>query len=362
MRTCLLVYLLFLALAGRGVAADQPTAPPVKLKVGVFAHPPFAMKDDDGRWQGIAVDLWERVSHELNLPYEYVETPLENVFPDLNAGKLDLALGEVGVTPERERLADFTQPFIATNIAVAIPTELSRTRWGDVWNGLIRNGLFEVIFAMFGTLVVFSLILWFIERRVTLGHFGGNPIRGFGSALWFSAVTMTTVGYGDKTPQTGLGRLLALIWMFLGILLVSAFTGSVASTITLSSMQSSINNIHDLSRFRNGVAEGSTAEEIVGRIGVQARKYSSVEEGLKALSQKQITAFISDDLTLKYLISRNYPDSMHISVIPSKHLTFAMAARPNLPCLQDLNIPITEMNNRAEWQEQVNHWLGSSGD
>lgn len=362
MRKCLLVYLLFLALEGPIAAADQPAAPPAKLKVGVFVHPPFAMKDEDGHWQGIAVDLWERVSHDLNLSYDYVETPLDNVFPDLNTGKLDLALGEVGVTPERERLADFTQPFISTNIAVAIPTELSRINWGTVWNGLIRNGLFEVLFIMFGTLVVFSLILWFIERRVNLGHFGGKPIHGFGSALWFSAVTMTTVGYGDKTPQTGLGRLLALIWMFLGILLVSAFTGSVASTITLSSMESSINNIHDLSRFRNGVAEGSTAEEIVGRIGVQARKFPSVEEGLKALNQKQITAFISDDLTLKYVISRNFPDSMHISVIPSKHLAFAMATRPNFPGLQELNIPIIELINRADWQEQVNRWLGSSGN
>ena len=328
----------------------------------MFAHPPFAMKDDDGHWEGIAVDLWERVSHELNLSYEYVETPLDNIFPDLSTGKLDLALGEVGVTADRERMADFTQPFISTNIAVAIPTELSRTNWGSVWNGLIRNGLFEVLFVMFGTLVVFSLILWFIERRVNLQHFGGKPIHGFGSALWFAAVTMTTVGYGDKTPQTGIGRLLALIWMFLGILLVSAFTGSVASTITLSSMESSISNIHDLSRFRNGVAEGSTAEEIINRTGIQARRYPSVEAGLKALSDKQITAFVSDDLTLKYLITRKYPDSMHISLIPSKHLSFAMAARPNLPGLQDLNVPIIELINRADWQEQVNRWLGAQAN
>ncbi len=60
----------------------------------------------------------------------------------------------------------------------------------------------------------------------TGAHFGGKPIHGFGSALWFAAVTMTTVGYGDKTPQTPLGRGLAFIWMFLGIVLVSAFTGS----------------------------------------------------------------------------------------------------------------------------------------
>jgi Ion channel len=56
--------------------------------------------------------------------------------------------------------------------------------------------------------------------------------RGIGSALWWSAVTMTTVGYGDLAPRSPAGRLVAIAWMFVSLLLVSWFTASMASILT----------------------------------------------------------------------------------------------------------------------------------
>ncbi|HEY5778003.1 MAG TPA: ion channel [Terrimicrobiaceae bacterium] len=83
---------------------------------------------------------------------------------------------------------------------------------------------------------------------------------------------MTTVGYGDKTPQTPPGRLLAFLWMFLGILLVSAFTGAVSSSITLAQLRASIGEIDDLARFRDGVMRGSLAESMLVESGIPAKK------------------------------------------------------------------------------------------
>jgi voltage-gated potassium channel len=48
-------------------------------------------------------------------------------------------------------------------------------------------------------------------------------------ALWWSIVTVTAVGYGDITPVTAEGRLIALALMFVGIGVVSVFTASIAS-------------------------------------------------------------------------------------------------------------------------------------
>jgi voltage-gated potassium channel len=50
----------------------------------------------------------------------------------------------------------------------------------------------------------------------------------FSDALWWSFVTTTTVGYGDLSPATNIGRIIAVILMLIGIGLV----GSLTSTIT----------------------------------------------------------------------------------------------------------------------------------
>jgi voltage-gated potassium channel len=57
-----------------------------------------------------------------------------------------------------------------------------------------------------------------------------NPtIRTVGDAVWWSIVTATTVGYGDISPTTVEGRLIAVALMLVGIGFISIFTATVAS-------------------------------------------------------------------------------------------------------------------------------------
>ncbi|MDG9717147.1 potassium channel family protein [Streptomyces sp. DH24] len=72
---------------------------------------------------------------------------------------------------------------------------------------------------MFGSLAVLS-----VERDAP----GGN-IRTLGDAVWWSFTTMTTVGYGDHAPTTGLGRVLAVGLMLSGIALLGVVTANIAA-------------------------------------------------------------------------------------------------------------------------------------
>ncbi|MEV6651022.1 potassium channel family protein [Streptomyces sp. NPDC051219] len=72
---------------------------------------------------------------------------------------------------------------------------------------------------MFGSLAVLS-----VERDAP----GGN-IKNLGDAVWWSFTTMTTVGYGDHAPTTGLGRVLAVGLMLSGIALLGVVTANIAA-------------------------------------------------------------------------------------------------------------------------------------
>ncbi|MCX4525699.1 MULTISPECIES: potassium channel family protein [unclassified Streptomyces] len=72
---------------------------------------------------------------------------------------------------------------------------------------------------MFGSLAVLS-----VERDAPDGN-----IKNLGDAVWWSFTTMTTVGYGDHSPTTGLGRVLAVGLMLSGIALLGVVTANIAA-------------------------------------------------------------------------------------------------------------------------------------
>src|SRR4051794_6917643 len=66
------------------------------------------------------------------------------------------------------------------------------------------------------------------ELDAERGHAGAN-VETFGDALWWSATTVTTVGYGDRYPVTTDGRFVAIGLMLAGIALIGVVTASIAS-------------------------------------------------------------------------------------------------------------------------------------
>ncbi|MFF0742533.1 potassium channel family protein [Streptomyces sp. NPDC004111] len=72
---------------------------------------------------------------------------------------------------------------------------------------------------MFGSLAVLE-----VERDAPEGN-----IKNLGDAVWWSFTTMTTVGYGDHSPTTGLGRVLAVGLMLSGIALLGVVTANIAA-------------------------------------------------------------------------------------------------------------------------------------
>lgn len=73
-------------------------------------------------------------------------------------------------------------------------------------------------------LFVASLAMLDAERSVQ-----GANITDYGDALWWAATTVTTVGYGDRYPTTGTGRLIAAGLMLCGIALLGVVTATLAS-------------------------------------------------------------------------------------------------------------------------------------
>ena len=91
----------------------------------------------------------------------------------------------------------------------------------QIWlKTLFRNSFFQVGIGLFVTMIFGGFVLQWLETGDISK--GNNP-------FWWAIVTMTTVGYGDFSPETPEGRLFAIFIMFAGITLVSLLTASISS-------------------------------------------------------------------------------------------------------------------------------------
>ena len=86
--------------------------------------------------------------------------------------------------------------------------------------------LIVIFFGMFIFLLMVSSAMYYTEHAAQPEKFSSIP-----ATLWWAVVTLTTVGYGDVYPITGLGQLLAGILMLLGIGLVAVPTAIMTAAL-----------------------------------------------------------------------------------------------------------------------------------
>jgi len=87
-----------------------------------------------------------------------------------------------------------------------------------------RRALFGCFIILLGAALVSASIMHLIERHVQPDKFGTIP-----DAMWWAIVTLGTIGYGDVIPVTALGRVVASITIFVGLIMIALPIGIVAT-------------------------------------------------------------------------------------------------------------------------------------
>lgn len=88
-----------------------------------------------------------------------------------------------------------------------------------------RRALSGCLILIIGAALISAALMHFAESQVQPDKFGTIP-----DALWWAIVTLGTVGYGDAVPITLLGRLIASLTIFCGLLMVALPVGIIASS------------------------------------------------------------------------------------------------------------------------------------
>ena len=329
---------------------------PDRLLVATRETPPFAMRQTDGSWEGVSIALWRAVADQLDVTWEFVELELGDMLDSVAAGSVDAAAAAVTITADREARLDFSHPFYATGLAIAVPRQGHLV--GRVAAALVSPLFLTVTASLALLLGAIGLLIWLAERRRNPEQFGGGAVRGIGAGFWWAAVTMTTVGYGDKAPRTPWGRVLALVWMFASIVTISGFTAGIATALTVEQFSSNIRRPLDLAGQHVGTVTGSTSDTYLDERGLRATGFATIDEALTALAGGGLDAVVYDAPILAYAIRQHHPTALALVPGTFERQDYAVALPPGSPLREPLNRALLSVLESRPWRGVLERYFG----
>ena len=90
-----------------------------------------------------------------------------------------------------------------------------------------RRSFAATLYLLILAILISSSLIYVFEQNVQPEHFGSIP-----DAMWWTVVTLTTVGYGDIVPMTVAGKFVATLTALMGVCVVALLTGIVATGFT----------------------------------------------------------------------------------------------------------------------------------
>jgi polar amino acid transport system substrate-binding protein len=334
--------------------------PPAPLNVAVYDLPPYGAMEPDGEMSGISVDLWRRVAEKLQ--WDYKLTPvshIESILSGLEQGRFDAAIGAITITPEREAHVDFSYPAHRSGVAVALPKETGPLAAVlSYWR--VAADLGSLIVGILALLVLLGIIIWLIERPGLLGRQAReDSIATLRDGLYWAVVTTTTVGYGDKTPKTHLGRFVAVVWMLGSLVLVSMFTASMISRLTAEHLETGgIRTESDLRGKKLAAVAESSGAEYLDRLHLKYEKFDNLVEALSSLADGRSNAVVNSEGTLRYLVSTRFRENIRVPRILLAPAYMAIALPEHSRLKRPIDRALINITASPEWKAVEERYFG----
>jgi ABC-type amino acid transport substrate-binding protein len=331
------------------------------LRVATKRLEPFVIYQDK-RYTGFSIELWEKIAESLGLEYElYGVNTIAKLLDEVERGAADVAIGGISITVKREQVVDFSHAFFETGLQIMVP-EGSGSILGEVISKvfavIFSRELFYGISIFFIILIIASHIIWALERRHN-PQFPKRYPQGLWHSIWWAVVTVTTVGYGDKTPKGTFGRLFGVVWILAGYFVFAYFTASVTTTATVQELHGMIDSPRDLFGKQVATVEKSTAADYLAGQGIPAVKVEDVEQAYPLLESGKADAIVYDAPVLQHHASKTGKGKVKVVGLLFQEQNYGIALQVQSPYRKKINIALLKLIESGAYQEIIDKWFGS---
>ncbi|RBP03767.1 amino acid ABC transporter substrate-binding protein (PAAT family) [Roseiarcus fermentans] len=344
------------ALALVSLVATASAAAEAPLRVAVYDVPPYGHAEPDGTIDGVSVDLWRRAAEVLGREYRLVPVAqMTAVLDGVARGDYDAAIGAITITPERLARVDFSYPAHRSGVAVAVRRDSGLTAAFRTYASVVAE-LSPLIALTLALLVAMGVAMWLAERPKRAHE---SAVASLRDGVYWAVVTMTTVGYGDKTPKTSSGRIIAVVWMLASVALISLISTAVVSKVTADRVASARPLTEaDLVGKRLAAVARSSGAEFLDERRLAYRPFDDIPSELAALARGEVDAVVNSVGALQYAIATRFSRTVEPprGVLAPAYMAFALP--PGSALKRPLDEALAEITATPEWRRVEASYFG----
>ena len=356
------VFWLAATLATTASAEPKAQAEPRDINVATRILPPLVVEQKQAL-SGFSIELWNAIAARLKLKTSYQPAPdVRALLEEVRSGKAEIGVAAISITAAREIEFEFSQPIL--NAGLQIMVRGGGGRDGD------SNPLWDLLGLLFSKtslvwlgvalllLLIPSHVVWFLERRHNSGIVPtGKYIPGIFYAMFWSAATLAT--QAENQPRQWLARVVAVFWMFTGIVFVALYTAQLAATLTVQQIQGGINGPDDLAGRKVATTRGSTAANVVRDLRAQVVEFAGIGEAYEALQNRDVDAVVFDSPVLLYYAANDGKGRVHLVGTPFRKEDYGIIFRPGNPLRRQVNATLLQLREDGTYQQIYDKWFAS---
>jgi polar amino acid transport system substrate-binding protein len=311
---------------------------------------------------GFSIDLWGEVARRLGVKSAYELAPdVRAGFDALRSETADIAVSGMFITTERDREFDFSYTILEAGQQVMV-RESGRSGTThplrDLFDLLFSKMTLVWLAAGLLLLLVPAHIVWLLERRYKEGIIPTDSYYpGIFYALFWSGSTLLT--QGENMPRQWLARVVALLWMFAGVVFVAVYTAQLTASMTVQQIRGAINGPEDLPGKEVGTITGSVSVKYLREHNAYVREFPQMEDMYQALIDRKVDALLFGAASLRYFETHEGRGLVRTVGPEFEKADVGFAFQDGSPLRREVNAALVAMREDGTYIRIYDKWFGS---
>ncbi|XP_077295106.1 glutamate receptor ionotropic, kainate 2-like isoform X2 [Arctopsyche grandis] len=341
------------------------------------------------RFEGFGIELIDEISKMLGFNYTFVLEPngvygsmdkktgkWNGMIKELLEERADLAITDLTITAERQKAVDFTNPFM--NLGISILYKAPTKQPPKLFS--FMSPFSSEVWLFLGSAYMGVSILLFVVARMAPKEWQ-NPYPcieepeklenqfSMPNSLWFTVGSVLQQG-SELAPIAMSTRMIAGIWYFFTLIMVSSYTANLAAFLTVESLSSPISDAEELANNDVGIMYGSkkggstlgffndSSNEVYQKMAQYMTDHpealtSSNDEGLMRV-QMHNYAFLMESTSIEYITERNCDVSQVGGLLDNKG--YGIAMRKNMYYNDALTKAVIKLQEQGMLHKMKDKW------